>query len=103
MRIVLLGLGPALVFSSMLLWSAPSVLATGGQSPEGVTEQQIVVGMSSPVKGTSRSLGIELYRGSMAYLSEINSAGGIHGRTIALKAYDDGYQPDQAVKNTLKL
>ena len=103
MRIVLLGLGPALVFSSMLLWSAPSVLATGGQSPEGVTEQQIVVGMSAPFKGASRSLGIELYRGSMAYLSEINRAGGIHGRTIALKAYDDGYQPDQAVKNTLKL
>jgi ABC-type branched-subunit amino acid transport system substrate-binding protein len=39
----------------------------------------------------------------MAYLSEINRAGGVHGRTIALKAYDDGYQPDQAIKNTLKL
>lgn len=104
MRTVLLGVGPALVLSSMLLASGPPVQpATESQVAEGVTEHEIVVGMSAPFKGASRSLGIELYRGSMAYLSEINRAGGVHGRTIALKAYDDGYQPDQAIKNTLKL
>jgi ABC-type branched-subunit amino acid transport system substrate-binding protein len=104
MRTVLLGVGPALVLSSMLLASEPSVLpAAESQVTEGVTNHEIVVGMSAPFKGASRSLGIELYRGSMAYLSEINHAGGVHGRTIALKAYDDGYQPDQAIKNTLKL
>ena len=81
-----------------------SVLAAAGtHTPEGVTERQIVVGMSAPFKGASRSLGIELYRGSLAYLSEINRAGGVHGRAIVLKAYDDGYQPDQAIKNTVKL
>jgi ABC-type branched-subunit amino acid transport system substrate-binding protein len=81
------------------------LLATGAgaQHPEGVTERQIVVGMSAPFKGASRSLGIELYRGSQAYLSAINRAGGVHGRTVVLKAYDDGYQPDQAIKNTVKL
>jgi branched-chain amino acid transport system substrate-binding protein len=104
MRLVLLGLGPALVLSSALAGSGPSVLlAREGQAAEGITGQEIVVGMSAPFKGASRSLGIELYRGSMAYLSEINRTGGVHGRTITLKAYDDGYQPDQAVKNTLKL
>jgi branched-chain amino acid transport system substrate-binding protein len=79
------------------------LVATGTSTPEGVTERRIVVGMSAPFKGASRSLGIELYRGSLAYLSEINRAGGVHGRTIELKAYDDGYQPDQAIKNTVKL
>src|SRR5207342_157644 len=94
----------ALVLSSMLLASGPPVQpATESQVAEGVTDHEIVVGMSAPFKGASRGLGIELYRGSMAYLSEINRAGGVHGRTIVLKAYDDGYQPDQAVKNTLKL
>ena len=81
-----------------------SVLAaTGPPTPEGVTDRQIIVGMSAPFTGPSRSLGIELYRGSQAYLSEINRAGGVHGRAIVLKAYDDGYQPDQAIKNTVKL
>ena len=87
------GVGAALVLSAVVL----------GQAPEGVTDREIAVGMSAPFTGASRSLGIELYRGSMAYLSEINRAGGVHGRTIVLKAYDDGYQPDQAIKNTMKL
>src|SRR5262245_46257346 len=95
MRIVGLGLAAALVAS-------PAILGQG-QGSEGVSDREIVVGMSAPFKGASRSLGIELYRGSMAYLSDVNRAGGIHGRTIALKAYNDGYQPDQAIKNTVKL
>jgi branched-chain amino acid transport system substrate-binding protein len=103
-RIVVLGLAPALVLSSVIVASETSAPpAADAQAQEGVTEEQLVVGMSAPFKGASRSLGIELYRGSMAYLSEINSAGGVHGRRIALKAYNDGYQPDQAIKNTLKL
>jgi len=104
MRIVLLALSPALVLSWMLLCDEPFVLlASAGQAQEGVTEQEIMVGMSAPFTGASRSLGIELYRGSMVYLSEINNSGGVHGRKVSLKAYDDDYQPDRAVKNTLKL
>lgn len=76
---------------------------TDTSTSEGVTPTEIVLGMSAPFKGASRGLGIELYRGSMAYLTDINNAGGVHGRKITLKAYDDGYQPDQAVKNSLKL
>ena len=104
MRIGLLALAPALVLSWMLLGSEPFLVsASAEQAQEGVTDQKIVVGMSAPFTGASRSLGIELYRGSMAYLSEVNRAGGVHGRTVELKAYDDEYQPDRAVKNTLKL
>src|SRR5262249_54191617 len=42
-------------------------------------------------------------RGSMAYFDEVNGTGGVYGRRIMLKAYDDSYQPDPAVKNTLRL
>jgi ABC-type branched-subunit amino acid transport system substrate-binding protein len=94
MRIALLSLAPALLLSATLLGSGP---------PEGVSDREIVVGMSAPFKGASRSLGVELYRGSLAYLSEINRTGGVHGRSIVLKAYNDNYQPDQAIKNTVKL
>ncbi|HKA52150.1 MAG TPA: ABC transporter substrate-binding protein [Candidatus Binatia bacterium] len=77
--------------------------AQGEPPAQGVTEQEILIGMSAAFKGASRSLGVELYRGSMAYFMEVNRSGGVHGRKITLKAYDDGYQPDQAVNNTLKL
>jgi ABC-type branched-subunit amino acid transport system substrate-binding protein len=70
---------------------------------EGVTEHEIRIGVSAAFRGPSRGQGAELYRGSMAYLAEVNGAGGVHGRTITVKAYDDGYQPDPAVQNTLQL
>lgn len=63
----------------------------------------IVVGMSAAFTGPSRGLGIELYRGSMAWLDEVNAGDGVHGRKIVLKAYDDGYQPLPAIDNTVRL
>ncbi len=64
---------------------------------------EIAVGMSAAFKGSSRSIGIELYRGSRAYFDVINSSGGINGRNIKLIAYDDSYSPIPAVANTVRL
>jgi branched-chain amino acid transport system substrate-binding protein len=65
--------------------------------------EDLVVGMSAAFTGTSRGLGIELYRGSMAYLDPINRSGGVHGRKIVIRAYDDSYNPIPAIRNTIKL
>jgi ABC-type branched-subunit amino acid transport system substrate-binding protein len=59
--------------------------------------------MSAAFRGPSRGLGIELYRGSMAYFTEVNKAGGVHGRKIVIKPYDDGYSPVPAIANTVRL
>ena len=76
----------------------------GGQSPGlGGAGDEIVLGTSAAFTGPSRGLGNELYRGAMAYFRQVNDSGGINGRPIALKLYDDGYQPDPCVQNTLKL
>jgi len=69
----------------------------------GVTDSEIILGMSAAFSGPSRGLGIELYRGAWAYFEHINRAGGISGRRITLKLYDDGYQPDASVNNTMQL
>ena len=69
----------------------------------GVSEDEFLLGMSAAFSGPSRGLGIELYRGATAYFEHVNQAGGIDGRRIRLKIYDDGYQPDPAVKNTTTL
>jgi ABC-type branched-subunit amino acid transport system substrate-binding protein len=65
--------------------------------------EDIVVGMSAAFKGPSAGLGTELYRGAMACFEEINRNGGVHGRKIVLRAYDDGYNPLPAVENTVRL
>lgn len=80
-----------LLASGLLLW-APFSLA-----------EDMVLGMSAAFSGPSRSLGIELYRGSKAYLDWVNEQGGVHGRQIVLQAYDDAYDPNQTVRNTLRL
>jgi ABC-type branched-subunit amino acid transport system substrate-binding protein len=64
---------------------------------------EIVIGMSAAFKGASGGLGSELYRGAQACFAEVNRQGGVHGRKIVLKAYDDDYNPGPAVLNTRRL
>lgn len=62
----------------------------------------VILGMSAAFTGPSRSLGIEYYRGAMAYFSWANRArGGIFGHPWSILARDDGYAPDPAVHNTI--
>ncbi len=83
---------------------AGSAPASGGQDPgPGIAGDDIVLGTSAAFTGPSRGLGNELYGGAMAYFSHLNESGGVGGRRVALKLYDDGYQPDPCVQNTLKL
>ena len=66
-------------------------------------DDEIVLGVSAAFNGPSRGLGIELYRGAQAYFTHVNDGGGVRGRKIVLKMYDDGYQPDPSVQNTVRL
>ncbi len=65
--------------------------------------KEIRIGMSAAFTGPTRGLGIELYRGSMAYFSHINEQGGVLGNRINLIAYDDGYNPVPTINNTIRL
>jgi ABC-type branched-subunit amino acid transport system substrate-binding protein len=67
------------------------------------SSEDIVLGMSAAFKGPSRDLGIEVYRGATAYFEHVNRSGGVGGRKIRIKAYDDGYNPGPAVENTVRL
>ena len=87
-------------------WVKP--LAASSPSPhrtrrKTASQDEIVLGVSAAFSGPSRGLGTELYRGAMAYFSYVNDNGGVNGRPIVLKLYDDGYQPDACVANTLRL
>ena len=74
-----------------------------GAPGTGLTDTEITLGMSAAFSGPSRGLGIELYRGAMAYFTHVNQMGGVGGRRIVVKTYDDGYQPNPSVENTVRL
>jgi ABC-type branched-subunit amino acid transport system substrate-binding protein len=63
----------------------------------------IIVGLSGPMTGPSRSLGIEIYRGTVSYFNYVNSQGGVFGHKILIKAYDDGYNSTRTIRNTIEL
>ncbi|MEN7528378.1 MULTISPECIES: ABC transporter substrate-binding protein [unclassified Cupriavidus] len=69
----------------------------------GVTADTIVLGQSAALTGSTAVLGKQMNAGARLYFDHINSQGGVFGRKIELKALDDMYEPDEAIKNTRKL
>lgn len=80
---------------TVLVWCLVSVSSA---SAKGV----YALGMSAAFTGPSDGLGVELYRGSMAFFDHLNANGGIDGNTVEIITLDDGYQPDPAVENTIE-
>jgi ABC-type branched-subunit amino acid transport system substrate-binding protein len=83
-----------------MLWLVAT--AAGAETP-GVTADRILFGQSAALGGPAADLGTEMRRGILAAFAEVNRAGGVGGRRLELRAYDDRYEPEQAIANTLKL
>jgi branched-chain amino acid transport system substrate-binding protein len=90
----------AIVFNVI---SFVGLLATPLCAEPGVTNNQILIGMSTALTGPASFLGTSFKTGSEACLKAVNEAGGVNGRKIKLTAYDDGYEPGRAVPNVTRL
>lgn len=62
----------------------------------GVTDHEIVIGSCSVLDGPASQLGQQMVTGATAYFNLINSGGGIYGRKITLRAFQDAYDPAMA-------
>ena len=70
-------------------------LATEARRPQGVTDTEIVVGMSGPFSGPAKELGRGVKTGIDVAFAAVNEAGGVNGRKLRLLALDDGYEPER--------
>ncbi len=61
----------------------------------GVTDTEILFGMSAPFSGPAKELGRGMKTGIEIAFAATNDAGGINGRKLKLLALDDGYEPDR--------
>lgn len=77
--------------SSLLFLSAPAATA----------QDKLIIGQSIELSG--QAIGAENVEGAKAYFSWLNSQGGIHGRQIELRTYDDGRSKQKTIENTKKL
>ena len=68
-------------------------------SDPGITDDEIVLGCTTPLTGPAAGWGITISGGMKAWADHVNSQGGVHGRKIKLIIKDDGYNPARAVAN----
>lgn len=66
-------------------------------------QEKIVLGQSAAFTGSSRSLGIELWRGAQVYFNEVNLSQSLAPYKIEVEALDDSYEGDRALLNTITL
>ena len=69
--------------------------ANGAHRVSGVTDTEIIVGMSAPFSGPAKELGRGMKTGVDIAFAAANDAGGVNGRKLRLIALDDGYEPER--------
>ena len=91
--IALIVLGAAIIVAS--------AVASTAKTP-GVTAKTVTIGGTFPLTGPAQLYGV-IPKAENAYFQYVNAHGGVNGRKIVFKYYDDGYNPANTVPLTHKL
>ncbi|HVC88680.1 MAG TPA: ABC transporter substrate-binding protein [Gaiellaceae bacterium] len=91
----------ALVVLVLTAVAVSAAFAAGSATP-GVTKKTITIGGTFPLTGPAALYGA-IPKAEFAYFSYVNAHGGVNGRQIIFKYYDDGYNPANTVPLTKKL
>jgi branched-chain amino acid transport system substrate-binding protein len=85
--------------------AALALAASAGARPTsdpGVTATSVLLGGTVPLTGEAAAFGT-VGPGAKAYFDYVNAKGGVHGRKISYRFYDDAYNPAQTVQLTRRL
>lgn len=91
----------ALIPSLALALAATGSIAA--KAEVGVTDSTIIFGQAAALEGPAGALGSGMRLGLLAAFAEANANGGVGGRQLELKSYDDGYEPEVSIKHTQTL
>ncbi len=82
------------------------VVASGaggsGALDPGVTSTSVLLGGTVPLTGEAAAFG-SVGPGAKAYFDYVNAKGGVNGRNVEYRYYDDAYNPAQTVQLTRRL
>ena len=79
------------------------LLSAAALAEDGVSGKSILFGQVAAFTGPAQDLGQGMRQGILAAFDEANRSGGIAGRTLELKARDDGYEPEKTVAATKQI
>ena len=91
----------SMLFAVALL--ALSLAAPGSFAADGLTATEVKLGMVNVQSGPAAGLGKGMRSGAEAWFKTVNAKGGVHGRQITMVVGDDGYEPERAIDETLKM
>jgi ABC-type branched-subunit amino acid transport system substrate-binding protein len=94
------------ILRKALLPTLALALAAGAsvaKAEVGVTDSTISFGQAAALEGPASALGTGMRQGILAAFAEANRNGGVGGRQLELKSYDDGYEPEQSISHTQTL
>src|ERR1700753_1085230 len=89
-----------------LLCAAATLYACSGPAAAdelGITTDSITIGAFGPITGPAAYIGLAGRDGATLAIKEINAAGGINGRKLAMIFEDDGHSPTKALAAAKKL
>jgi branched-chain amino acid transport system substrate-binding protein len=79
-----------------------STAGAASTADPGINSKRILIGDTVPLSGEAAAFG-SVGPGAKAYFDYVNAQGGVNGRKIEYRYYDDGYNPVQTVQLTRKL
>jgi branched-chain amino acid transport system substrate-binding protein len=82
--------------------AAATVSSARQDADPGVTATSVLLGGTVPLTGEAAAFGV-VGAGAKAYFDHVNAKGGVNGRRIEYRYYDDAYNPAQTVQLTRKL
>ncbi|WP_116046948.1 ABC transporter substrate-binding protein [Amycolatopsis palatopharyngis] len=69
---------------------------SGVKTGAGVTDSTITLGVMTDKTGVFKNLGLGITQGNELWVKDVNAAGGVCGRQVALEQVDHGYKADTA-------
>jgi branched-chain amino acid transport system substrate-binding protein len=91
--------------AAVVALAALALVATAGAAPAadpGVTQTSVLLGGTVPLTGEAAAFG-SVGPGAKAYFDHVNAKGGVNGRKIEYRYYDDAYNPAHTVQLTRRL
>ncbi len=88
---------------ALLSMSAPVFAQETSWKTQGVSEDEIVLGVHADLSGVAATFSVGVVNSFRLQIDETNAAGGIHGRKIRLVVEDTNYQIPKAVQAANKL
>ena len=87
----------------MTIATVMAAFTASALAEEGITNDTVTIGAYGPLSGPSSAIGLGARAGLELAVEQINSAGGVNGRKLAVIFEDDAFSPAKALAAVKKL